>query len=201
MVTLIGSVWKCYGRVRSLGFPLYACFRLWCSAGADVLGDLACSGIGTPLHAGGSSGKWWAVKPSVESKAAHALQAQNASSNKKLARQLREDVHGIELHDATLKDASVGRMSKPSPLGARVHTVTRLQPRFGVVQSKTDGSAKLRPVDHFSWAACRKRKRDSVNGCTYPSEKLKHDTLDVLAAAMRRMQRVGGFVPGLGRQT
>ena len=65
---------------------------------------------------------------------------------------------------------------------------------FGVVQEQPDGKQKLRPVDNFSWSAYgsssgRFRKDDakvhSVNGHTAPSESMKHDTLDALAATMR----------------
>ncbi len=89
----------------------------------------------------------------------------------------------------------------------------RLVPRFPVIQgTKEDGSPKIRAVDHMSWSARlqRKRKRtrkqvvcqfgalfvprlslqswqvkaESINGhCTVP-EKMKHDSLDDIAAAL-----------------
>ncbi len=40
-------------------------------------------------------------------------------------------------------------------------------------------------------------KQVSVNGHTVPTEKLSHDTLDVLAAAMCRFKEVTGCIPGL----
>ena len=156
--------------------------------GAAVLGDLDCSGIGTPMHMEGE----WIGLCGIE-----ALRAQNYDSNVKVTRNLREGDYGKALHEATVKDAHLGRMSEPRPLGEQVPTDVRLQPRFGVPQCRPDGSVKLRAVDHFSWAATRKRLRDSVNGCTRPAEKMGHDTLDVLAGIMKRMQNVGHFIPGL----
>ena len=61
---------------------------------------------------------------------------------------------------------------------------TLLHPRFAVENVKPDGAVKVRPVDHFSWSAFGKKKEDSVNGHVHPSEKLKHDTLDMLAEVL-----------------
>jgi len=56
-------------------------------------------------------------------------------------------------------------------------------------RDRPDGGAKIRAVDHFSWSSDggrsrKRRKTHSVNGqCELP-EKLSHDHLDALAAAM-----------------
>ena len=59
---------------------------------------------------------------------------------------------------------------------------TLLHPRFAVENVRADGSVKVRPVDNFSWSAFGEKKDGSVNGFVQPSEKLRHDTLDTLAA-------------------
>ena len=67
-----------------------------------------------------------------------------------------------------------------------------LHPRFGVVTEKPDGSIKVRAVDHMSWSAFGKKKKDSVNGHAFPMEKLHHDKLDQLAEVGRLVGTWGG---------
>ena len=77
----------------------------------------------------------------------------------------------------------------PVPIDEVELDKVRLCPRFAVVQGeKEDGTAKIRPVDHFSWSApaTGKRKRmgkramkaESVNGHTAIPEKIKYDHID-----------------------
>jgi hypothetical protein len=69
---------------------------------------------------------------------------------------------------------------------------------------------QVRAVDHLSWSpgtqrdagaearpSKKARKEMSVNGYTMPTEKMKHDTLDVLAVTMRHYVQVVGVIPGL----
>ena len=87
-----------------------------------------------------------------------------------------------------------------------------LNPRFSVVQDKPDGSVKIRPIDNMSWSACptlsankgetqgtrkKARKEGSVNGYTWPAEKLRHDTLDALTRAKRAFVVLLNVTPGL----
>ena len=69
--------------------------------------------------------------------------------------------------------------------------------RFSVSQTRSDGSVKIRPVDHFSWSGCDRQKENSVNGHTAPREKLSHETLDELAVAMKHFVGAVGETPGL----
>ena len=91
-------------------------------------------------------------------------------------------------------DAALGRMSAPRKVSADdVPQELLFHPRFAVEQSRPDGIlTKIRPVDDFSWSAPvmergskRARECESVNGYTYPAEKMHHDTLDGLIEAMR----------------
>ncbi len=68
----------------------------------------------------------------------------------------------------------------------------------------------MRAIDHLSWSpgsagtadegpskSKRARKAESVNGYSVAHEKHRHDTLDVLIAAMRRYRKDVGSVPAL----
>jgi len=147
-----------------------------------MLGELSRSGIGTPLEV--------AVVPSVD-----ALQASIAVSNRKLLRGLRESDHSNELLRLARKDADVGRLVMLQSVEEFPVESILLHPRFAVVQSRADGSAKIRDVDHFSWGAGD--YENSVNGHTAPQEKLSHDTLDGLGEAMSRFVKLVGQPPGL----
>ena len=72
-----------------------------------------------------------------------------------------------------------------------------LHPRFSAVQFKSDGSLKVRPVDHLSWSSCRGRKQESVNGHTAALEKLGNECIDTLASVLEAFKENVGCVPGL----
>ena len=56
-----------------------------------------------------------------------------------------------------------------------------IHPRFAVQILQADGSIAHRPVDHVSWSAAQRRKKEaSVNGHTCPSECFFPDDLDDL---------------------
>ena len=139
-----------------------------------------------------------------------------AEANRTLIRSLKEDTYGVELLEQTVADAKLGRMSHPVPGGPILLAVVsrrarylrlpaeqcdldsvRLHPRFSVEQGfKTDGSRKIRAVDHFSWSPGAsknkgKRKRGSVNGHTCLPEKVRHDHVDDLMAAVMMFLRCG----------
>ena len=148
-----------------------------------MVGGLPYSGIGEP-------GEEAALKD-VE-----ALRRSCYARNGTLLAALREDAHSTELLENTLNDAKRGRLSQPRPIDECDLDAVLLHPRFGVVQERCDGSNKLRAIDHFSCAA-GKSFEHSVNGFTGVSEKMTHDTIDDLAAAMTRFFHVVGEVPGL----
>ena len=123
--------------------------------GADVLGDLKCSGIGTPLVTEAS-------KPAEE------LWHNMSSRNTALLNELREDTLSEKLMELTLADARLGRMSMPKQVDPSCLQECLMCPRFGVEQLKQDGRTKVRAVDNFSWAPSlgskAEKKQDSVNG-------------------------------------
>ena len=79
--------------------------------------------------------------------------------------------------------------------------------RVGVCHEKPDGIIKCRAVDNFSWSpgdpkcwrgnSKKRQKVDSVNGATFTTEKMHHDTLDALVEALRMHAKVCGTVPAL----
>lgn len=162
-----------------------------------MLGELQRSGVGEPM-----------CLDRVKSVAA--LQASCEKSNAVLVNQLREDSNASELLRITREDAAMGRMTEPVPVSAIDTAQALLNPRFGVEKEKEDGEIKVRAVDHLSWSPgtqgdaempsrpCKRaRKEASVNGHTVPAEKMRHDTLDSLAVAMRQYVEVVGVIPGL----
>ena len=69
-------------------------------------------------------------------------------------------------------------------------------------QEKADGTKKVRPIDNVSWSdagrdGSKEQKKGSVNGHTAPGERLCHDSLDKLGAAMKYFMLLLGVVPGL----
>ena len=162
-----------------------------------MLGELPVSGVGSP-----------AERDCVKSLAE--LKAGTLASNRKLLAELREDTHAEELLRITREDAACGRMVEPTVLAGEPPSDMLLHPRFSVEQTRDDGSLKLRAVDHFSWsslepgsrrARCLSRKRamkaNSVNGFTYPAEKMHHDTVDTLFDALALHVQLMGEEPGL----
>jgi len=138
---------------------------------------------------------------------------------------LKRDEFEDELHELTLEDARLGRMTQPIPVEQCCLDGTKLHPRscgmssclcvglqrwllvlfrFGVVQGvKANGAPKVRAVDNMSWAHCagrRSKKRvkaHSVNGFCAVPERVKHDHLDELAASMKLFLLWMGTLPGL----
>ena len=78
-------------------------------------------------------------------------------------------------------------------------STVRVHPRFSVEQGvREDGTKKIRAVDNFSWANApggpKKRKLESVNGHTALPEKLKHDHIDDLLAAVKLFMTCVGML-------
>jgi len=185
---------------RSVSFICVACLMLHVP-GAPMIGELACSGIGEKL---GDVARVDVVK-SIEE-----LRANRQRNNTALLSELREDIHSETLLELAREDAAAGRMCMPRVAGGAELQEWLLNPRFSAEQEKEDGSTKVRAIDHLSWSpgsagtadvgpskSKRARKAESVNGYTVAHEKHRHDTLDVLIAAMRRYRRDVGSVPAL----
>ena len=128
-------------------------------------------------------------------------------SNVELLASLREDSNSHALHELTMADHTLGRMSAPVLADSLDLGSVRLVPRFGVEQGlKPDGSTKLRAVDHMSWSPSgpqrRKRtrrqiKEDSINGhCDLPG-RVSHDHLDCLLLLLLQVFDAIGMAPWL----
>ena len=95
------------------------------------------------------------------------------ASNKKLLASLRESEHAQGLMELARLDASLGRMSEPVPADQCCLEGVLLAPRFAVVQGvQTNGSVKIRAVDHFSWSctpdgAPSRRSKREIKGAFY----------------------------------
>ena len=152
--------------------------------GADMVGELECSGIGSPMRCD--------VVHDVNE-----LWASHRASNAALVKKLRVDEHSEWLREHTMAEAEMGRMSRPIVLDEGSLGGWLLHPRFAVSQPKPDGGVKLRAVDHLSWSAQGRGKAASVNGSIAPCEKLRHDTLDSLIDAVQAFARLTGEIPGL----
>ena len=162
-----------------------------------MLGELSRSAVGTPADV-----------DCVKSVAG--LRETCAQSNAALLRELREDDGAQALLAMTREDVALDRMSEPVPAGEADLQRVLFNPRFGIEQVKEDGSCKVRAIDHLSWSPAtahavgvgrkpikRARKASSVNGHSSPAEKMSHDTLDALAAAMCKHVELIGEPPGL----
>ena len=78
------------------------------------------------------------------------------SNNVKIVKSLRMDQQTNALHDLTLEDARLGRMSWPRQLAQEDFEHYVLSSRFGIVQGvKADGQPKVRSIDDLSRCACR----------------------------------------------
>ena len=115
------------------------CQSVTSPSGAKMVGELDCSGVGTPMPVD-------LVKNVAE------LKASCQTHNTELLPQLREDSNASELLRLASEDAKLGRMSFPKPAQADEMSEILLNPRFGVEQLKEDGSVKVRAVDHLSWS-------------------------------------------------
>ena len=99
-------------------------------AGAPIVGELECSGIGTELEGD--------VVKSVGD-----LRASCRSRNTALLRELREDAHSMDLFRITSEDAEMGRMTGMVPIEQFDLDSHLLHPRFAVTKLKADGSHKV----------------------------------------------------------
>ena len=167
-------------------------------AGAETLGELVQSGVGSPADR--------ACVPNED-----VLVALCRENNEQLFTELRSDEHAEELLRATYADEALGRLFSTKVVSAKDSTLDRvlLHPRFGVAQAREDGSVKVRPVDNMSWGPAdraavgaqrpskKARKVQSVNGFVAPGEKMHHDTVDTLAAMLRQFVLIVGCIPGL----
>ena len=88
-------------------------------------------------------------------------------------------------------------VSQPRPVAECDLDGHLLHPRFAVEQERGDGSVKIRAIDNFSWSPAERRRDESANGHTVALEKMEHDTLDDLLAALRCFRMKTGELPGL----
>ena len=158
----------------------YLRYILLYASGASMIGEIPCSGVGKPIEV-------------VTSTSTDELWTARRQNNSALIGTLKEDKHAEWLLSHTKAEAAAGRMSKPEPLSEEMQENWKLQPRFAVEQTKPDGSMKLRAIDNFSWSA----EAGSVNDFTIVTEKLCHDTLDMLARVLSAFQDKVKAVPGL----
>ena len=98
--------------------------------GAQMLGELVSSGIGTPCEGGEvkSSGELWTKHVAHNKALCKRLQTER-DVDPQAQRQCDQRVH-----EATMKDAALGRMSRPVPIDRDDAEGILLQPRFGVEQ-------------------------------------------------------------------
>ena len=124
--------------------------------GADIVGLLVRSGIGTPIEAS-------------DAKCPNALRKDMAAWNEVLVKELREDALSDKLMELTKEDAQKCRMTPPQQINEDSLSSCLMCPRFAVEQAKPDGRIKVRAVDNFSWAAFHAggksaQKPNSING-------------------------------------
>ena len=151
--------------------------------GAQLYGSLSPDGIGQPAEECGDM-------PDLA-----LLRGRCEAHNRELIESLREDVNAVELHELACGDARKHRMSWPVPVDCVDLQAVRLAPRFAAVQGVlSDGSPRIRAVDHLSWSAAEgrsyKRSRaevrtDSVNGHSHIPIQIRHDHIDDLCQALR----------------
>ena len=133
----------------------------------------------------------------VEWRSVKALKENIARSNSALLKGLKEDENAAELLRLTRADADALRMTIPVTADLFDTNNILLHPRFGVPKSKANGSKRVRPVDNFSWSAMSKGREESVNGLSFPQEKMKSESLDALADALQHFREKSGMPPGL----
>ena len=149
------------------------CFR----HGAQLLGKLPCSGIGEPFEY-------------PEHSSTDDLMQHRCEKNQEILASLREDKHSQQLHELTMNDAKLYRMSQPILAANSDLRHVVLTPRFSVEQGlRPDGSLKIR--------ACDDCTRSGVNCCVQACEKLRHDSIDCLFECCRRYVERVGHAPGL----
>ena len=143
---------------------------------------------------------------------ANSLWESRKISNEQLIGSLKEQTEVVGANTGTVaeallatteQEASMGRVAKPRVLvDNEVPDDVLLHPRFGILQEKEDGTVKVRPIDNFSWSrfGFRRgalRKAHSVNGHTYPVDKVKHQNLDEFTALLQHFQQQTGCQPHL----
>ena len=141
----------------------------------------------------------------AEGRSVEELRQKSKEHNEALVGQLREDTTSEKLLEAVWADAELGRMTEPIDITSGIPHDVLLHPRFGVEQLKEDGSKKLRPVDHMSWSpgepelkqTKKQLKANSINGYTWPQEKMRPDTLDKFIGVLKTFVAVVGCLPGL----
>ena len=137
--------------------------------GCVLLGPLPCTGNGTKVNP-------------EQSQNITNLRENRVCANNVLVASLKEDEHSEALFRMASEDADLCRMTKPRPLKSADLCDFTLSPRFCIEQGvKRDGSPKLRAIDDLS--------RSGVNACTYPAEKLKCDTLDILFKTLKETSK------------
>ena len=107
-----------------------------------------------------------------------------------------EGPDAAELFRQAEADIKLGRMSPLQSIDEVDLAGMLINPRFGISQVKADGTCKVRSVDHMSWSPKGWDKGDCVNGYTTPTEKIRHETLDALADAMKCFVELEGDFPG-----
>ena len=159
-------------------------FRARVYLGAQIFGELECSGVGAPVER--------AVARPVDE-----VWRGCAARNAELLKTFSPEKHEQALWDSATADARLHRMSEPQPIDRCALESVLLHPRFSVVQYRKDGSLKIRSVDNLSWSPGKRRRADSMNGYTVPGERMSHDTLDDLLLALRELKNRTGVLPGL----
>eukprot|EP00959_Pyramimonas_sp_CCMP1952_P014864 314616-Pyramimonas_sp.AAC.1 len=125
----------------------------------------------------------------------------NARDRKALFKRTRPSPCDEALHEGALADASAGRLTTPRRLSPDdVPPDAAVIPRFGVEQgTRPDGTAKVprRPPAPLIRGPPPARQVRAVDDCsaahlnkgTEPQERMKHDTVDALFDACRKLAR------------
>ena len=151
--------------------------------GAGVLGVVDCGGLGIPLS-----------EAEVD---VCQLWAGRKGHNAKLLNGLRTSEHSDWLLDNIQDEVRKGRMAPARLVDGPVCEEWLLSPCFVVEQPKSDGSTKLRSIDHLSWSPEGSGREGSVNAYTAPTAKLKQQTADVLVHANKEIHEESQEPPGL----
>lgn len=158
-----------------IGYEDAACVEVF-RRGAPLVGPLPCTGNGRPES--------FPVPLSLPDLAAGAERG-----NAALLGTLKESSDSAVILTKTIAEAELGRMSHPAPLSAVELDGAVLSPRFGVRQSREDGSEKLRLVDDMS--------RSRINAASQPTERLGHEAIDALFGTCKAFVTRVGEAPGL----
>jgi len=135
-------------------------FRL----GAPAVGLLPVSGSGVPVQ-----------RPDAQP--VSTVLGGAAQANRALLASLKEDAHSATLLQQSFKDARMGRVTQPVTAVQADLSANVLSPRFGVVQTRSNGVIRVRAVDDLT--------RAKVNGCTSAGEKFRPESIDALYRVAR----------------